>query len=214
MNAKAPHNCLLKKSRRSGSLSRLMLSATAVLTLQILTACSSESDTVQSGVRPDGTALDTTTLATQNATAAKKDGADSMIIVESAFRPDNSDPSDNSGLLFTSRSSDYPTYPSAERYRIGGENGLKIVVFETTDSFADVDAYFSEQSVDYQLERSATTLDYVKYTFKGDTKKTDTPDPWDIASPGIVIHTFLNSDDAVGYGASPASKTNIIVSYR
>lgn len=102
----------------------------------------------------------------------------------------------------------YPMYPNATKYRIGGENGLKIVVFETEDTFESVDAFF-QHSRTKDLARLQSMDQYVRYA----AEETDN-DPWATHRPGIVIHHFADNDEAVQYGAAPESRTNIIMSYR
>ncbi len=182
---------------------------------QLLTACMGEPDSMIDSTSESGTASDVTLGSTHNnATPITRTtdatDSDNLVIIESAYKPDASD---NNSLLPSSQQVEFPEYPAAERYRIGGENGLKIVVFETQDSFEQVDAFFSQQAQAYDLKRLSTTLDYVKYTATH-AGGSAADDAWDASMPGIVIHAFLNADDAVGYGASPESKTNIILSYR
>lgn len=102
----------------------------------------------------------------------------------------------------------YPMYPNATKYRIGGENGLKIVLFETEDTFEIVDEYF-QHSPAKALARLEGMDQYVRYA----SEDADN-DPWGTHRPGIVIHQFASVDEAVQYGASPESRTNIIMSYR
>jgi len=102
----------------------------------------------------------------------------------------------------------YPLYPNATKYRIGGEHGLKIVVFETTDSFGTVDRYFQSMA-DGELWRLSAETEYVRYSSAQDDQ-----DPWGTQRPGIVIHQFASVDEATRVGASPESITNIIMSYR
>jgi len=104
----------------------------------------------------------------------------------------------------------YPIYPNAKRYRVGGENGLKIVVFETPDGFADVDAFFKQSLATQQtLARQEMMADYVKYA----PEVANAEDQWRSDQPGIVIHQFADATEAANYGAGSASRTNIIMSF-
>lgn len=102
----------------------------------------------------------------------------------------------------------YPIYPNGKKYRVGGENGLKIVVFETEDPFDEVDAYYRSVSADRGTPRLHAMNDYVRYP-----SDVEDGDPWATYRPGIVIHEFDGADarDAAGAGAS--ARTNIIMSY-
>jgi len=102
----------------------------------------------------------------------------------------------------------YPMYPNATKYRIGGESGLRIVAFETTDSFENVDTFF-RQTVATALARLPAMEDYVRYA----SEKED-QDPWGTHRPGIVIHHFASANEAIRYGAASDARTNIIMSYR
>lgn len=209
----------------------------AFFMVQLLTACMGEPDSMSDGTSKSDVASDLTlgsthkdaTAITRMIDASGTADSDNLIIIDSAYKPDSSN---TNSLMPSSKHAEFPEYPAAERYRIGGENGLKIVVFETQDSFEQVDAFFNQQAQAYGLTRLTTTLDYVKYTKANEATSTINggtsgagalsgfadsirdDDAWDASMPGIVIHTFLNADDAVGYGASPDSKTNIILSYR
>lgn len=104
-----------------------------------------------------------------------------------------------------SRDIPYPVYPNASKYRIGGENGLRIVLFQTEDSFQEVDAYFQEQA---DLARLGAMPDYVRYSTSSDDN-----DPWATNEPGIVIHEFNNESEKSAVGADETARTNIIMSY-
>lgn len=105
----------------------------------------------------------------------------------------------------------YPLYPNGSRYRIGGENGLKIVVFETTDKFDQVDSFYNQSLAKKgDAARNLMMADAVRYTPAGHTGD----DPWDTETPGIVIHEFADPDEASRYGAAAQSKTNIIMSFK
>lgn len=102
----------------------------------------------------------------------------------------------------------YPVYPNGEKYRVGGENGLKIVLFETTDSFEEVDAYYGDRAEEAGMPRLAAMEDYVRYSRDGDDE-----DPWATHRPGIVIHRFQDDEARDAVGADPTARTNIILSY-
>ena len=102
----------------------------------------------------------------------------------------------------------YPVYPNGQKYRVGGENGLKIVVFQTDDDFEDVDAYYSEIKENAGMDRLMAMQDYVRYANSGADA-----DPWATHKPGIVIHQFNDEVERKAVGASPTARTNIIMSY-
>ncbi len=100
----------------------------------------------------------------------------------------------------------YPLYPNSSKYRIGGENGLKVVLFQTEDTFEQVDAFFQSQA---KLPRLSAMNDYVRYSVDSNDQ-----DPWATAKPGIVIHQFNDADERQAVGADETAKTNIIMSFR
>jgi len=81
----------------------------------------------------------------------------------------------------------YPVYPNGQKYRVGGENGLKIVVFQTDDEFDTVDEYYSQVKDNAGMARLLAMQDYVRYASTADA------DPWATHKPGIVIHHFMGS---------------------
>lgn len=99
----------------------------------------------------------------------------------------------------------YPLYPNGSKYRIGGENGLRIVLFQTEDSFQEVDTYFQEQA---NMSRLDAMQDYVRYSASADDI-----DPWATGKPGIVIHEFNDEAAKSAVGADGTARTNIIMSY-
>jgi len=101
----------------------------------------------------------------------------------------------------------YPVYPNGRKYRVGGENGLKIVVFETEDAFAEVDNFYQQITSSAGMERLEAMSDYVRYSQDGDE------DPWATHRPGIVIHQFNDDQERAAVGAAAESMTNIIMSY-
>lgn len=102
----------------------------------------------------------------------------------------------------------YPIYPNGEKYRVGGENGLKIVAFETTDSFDTVDNFYQDAGQSSGMSRLAAMSDYVRYSNSPEDK-----DPWATFRPGIVIHRFNDDEEREAVGADGNARTNIIMSY-
>ena len=102
----------------------------------------------------------------------------------------------------------YPVYPNGTKYRVGGENGLKIVVFQTEDPFHKVDDYYNGLSDNSGMARILAMTDYVRYS-----NTMDDLDPWATHLPGIVIHEFEGEDARQAVGASAMAKTNIIMSF-
>lgn len=102
----------------------------------------------------------------------------------------------------------YPMYPNGIKYRVGGENGLKIVVFQTQDAFEKVDDYYNKLSANEGMARLNAMSDYVRYS-----NEAEDLDPWATHKPGIVIHEFDDDDDRQAVGASEMAKTNIIMSF-
>ena len=102
----------------------------------------------------------------------------------------------------------YPVYPNGSKYRVGGENGLKIVVFQTDDDFEQVDRYYREVSGQVGMPRLIAMNDYVRYS-----KDNDDKDPWATYRPGIVIHQFNTDDERQAVGAKGTARTNIIMSF-
>lgn len=102
----------------------------------------------------------------------------------------------------------YPIYPNGSKYRVGGENGLKIVVFQTEDSFAKVDGYYKSLTGESGMPRLLAMNDYVRYSSSADDK-----DPWATYRPGIVIHKFNEDGERAAVGAKGSAQTNIIMSF-
>jgi len=103
----------------------------------------------------------------------------------------------------------YPLYPNGIKYRVGGENGLKIVLFETTDTFEEVDEFYRNMAADTEaMPRLHAMSDYVRYSVnQGDV------DPWATSKPGIVIHRFNDDTERDAVGADKSARTNIILSF-
>ena len=102
----------------------------------------------------------------------------------------------------------YPVYPNGNKYRVGGENGLKIVLFETTDSFEEVDEFYRTLAQSEQMPRMMAMNDYVRYS-----TESDDVDPWATYRPGIVIHKFNDDTERTAVGANQQALTNIILSF-
>lgn len=100
----------------------------------------------------------------------------------------------------------YPVYPNGSHYRIGTENGLKIIVFETEDTFEEVDAYYQVKA---GMARLSAMKDYVRYS-----RTDEDNDPWETGKPGIVIHEFSSESEKLAAGANDNSRTNIIMSFK
>ncbi|MDB3935187.1 hypothetical protein N9383_00525 [Granulosicoccus sp.] len=104
----------------------------------------------------------------------------------------------------------YPVYPNGLKYRVGGENGMKIVLYQTEDSFEEVDAYYQAQADKRTgMPRLTAMNDYVRYS--ADDADVD---PWETSKPGIVIHKFNNESEREAVGASEKANTNIIMSFK
>lgn len=99
----------------------------------------------------------------------------------------------------------YPVYPNGNHYRVGNEKGLSIIVFETTDTFEQVDAYYQTKA---GLPRLSAMNDYVRYSINDEDR-----DPWETGKPGIVIHEFGSDSEKIAAGADKNSRTNIIMSF-
>lgn len=102
----------------------------------------------------------------------------------------------------------YPVYPNGSKYRVGDENGLKIVLYQTNDAFEDVDQYYRAKAEGVGMPRLAAMSDYVRYAIS-----TDDNDPWEISRPGIVIHRFNDDTERDAVGADQEAVTNIIMSF-
>jgi|GEM_PF-927809 len=145
--------------------------------------------------------------ATAEGTAAVAVGKTSEPAVATALPPDTLGDEQTLEALIDGDEIPYPVYPNGAKYRVGGENGLKVVLFETEDSFDEVDAYYSDLSDDAGMPRLAGMSDYVRYARSGDDA-----DPWATHLPGIVIHRFEDGErEAVG--ADESARTNIIMSF-
>lgn len=102
----------------------------------------------------------------------------------------------------------YPVYPNGSKYRVGGEHGLKIVVFETQDTFEEVDKFYKTAAEPSTMPRLVAMNDYVRYSSNANDQ-----DPWATYRPGIVIHQFNDESERSAVGAKSDSRTNIIMSY-
>lgn len=116
--------------------------------------------------------------------------------------------SDNSAAVIGASEIPYPVYPNGMKYRVGGENGLKIVVFETNDPFEEVDKFYNGELNKNGMPRLTAMNDYVRYS-----KESSDTDPWATHRPGIVIHEFQNAAERQAVGAKADATTNIIMSF-
>jgi hypothetical protein len=116
--------------------------------------------------------------------------------------------SDNSTAVIGASEIPYPVYPNGMKYRVGGENGLKIVVFETNDPFEEVDKFYNGELNKNGMPRLTAMNDYVRYS-----KEESDSDPWATHRPGIVIHRFQDDAERQAVGANADATTNIIMSF-
>jgi len=130
-----------------------------------------------------------------------------LVEIPAAYKPDQTTKNDQLAVAGTGEIP-YPIYPNARQYRIGGEHGLHIVLFETDDNFADVDAFYQRYIDSRGLSRIVGMSDYVRYAAGEDDN-----DAWATSNPGIVIHGFNTAQEARSNGANAGAKTNIIVSF-
>lgn len=128
--------------------------------------------------------------------------------VENEVRIDLDDSNSALAAVFGASEIPYPVYPNGQKYRVGGENGLKIVVFQTDDDFDVVDEYYSQIREDSGMARMMAMQDYVRYS-----SASADADPWATDKPGIVIHQFNDQVERKAVGASPSARTNIIMSF-
>ncbi len=103
----------------------------------------------------------------------------------------------------------FPLYPNATRYRIGGQNGLKLALFETTDEFGDVDHFYAEKATKTGLLRQQIMPDYVQYGELSGAQPAITEE-----NPGVLIYAFFDAREAQQAGATPNARTSIIIIYR
>ena len=130
-----------------------------------------------------------------------------VVEVPAAYKPDQLADNDQTAVTGTGEIP-YPIYPNAKQYRVGGEHGLHIVLFETDDSFAEVDAFYKRYMDSRGLSRIVAMSDYVRYAAGEDDN-----DAWATSNPGIVIHGFNTAQEARDNGANAGAQTNIIVSF-
>ena len=150
-----------------------------------------------------------TTLTACNKNSADATDTNLVIPNEIAAVLPESDSSENALSAVVGASEiPYPVYPNGTKYRVGGENGLKIVVFQTEDPFHKVDDYYNGMSDNSGMARIMAMTDYVRYS-----NDSNDVDPWATHLPGIVIHEFEGEEDRQAVGASAMAKTNIIMSF-
>lgn len=152
---------------------------------------------------------DNTVVAAQtsaNVTAASGNGQSEWKNSQDAnFDTDQFDGNADLANALGEREIPYPVYPNGNHYRVGNENGLNIIVFETVDTFEEVDAYYQTKA---GLPRLSAMNDYVRYSMNDGDK-----DPWETSKPGIVIHEFGSDSEKTAAGANKNSRTNIIMSF-
>ena len=112
---------------------------------------------------------------------------------------------EDADAILSDSSIPYPLYPNGTQYRIGGENGLKIILFQTEDSFEEVDAFYENKGT---MPRLDAMEGYVRYSVNEEDQN-----PWETEKPGIVIHQFNNESERQAVGADNDAKTNIIMSF-
>ncbi len=172
----------------------LPLCMVAIASLFALSSCGGSNDTdKQSGNKPE-IPPDTRITVVSDSTPVKIGSQD---IDDSGF-----------SAVIGASEIPYPVYPNGSKYRVGGENGLKIVVFETEDSFEKVDSYYKRLSGKSGMPRLIAMNDYVRYSNSSYDK-----DPWATYRPGIVIHQFNDSRERMAVGAKDTARTNIIMSF-
>jgi len=169
--------------KRSLSLS-LALSATA-----LLTACGDDGNTDSAKVITTTASVDTVASISQTNDIAQSPDTTSVAMDGATKIP-------------------YPLYPNGNKYRVGGENGLKIVLFETADSFEEVDEFYRKLAQSEKMPRMLAMNDYVRYS-----TVVDDVDPWATYRPGIVIHQFNDDTERKAVGADSGARTNIILSF-
>ncbi len=114
----------------------------------------------------------------------------------------------NSSAVVGASEIPYPVYPGGDKYRVGGENGLKIVVFATSDPFEEVDRFYNTSVGTDGMPRLTAMNDYVRYS-----QDASDNDPWATHRPGIVIHQFKDAAERRAVGADENATTNIILSF-
>jgi len=167
----------------------------ALLVLLLVSGCQRESTAepdTDSGTSP--AVADADALAEVAAEKATEVSEEAAAAVDEALLPSDDVP--------------YPIYPNGTRYRVGGENGLKIVLFETADSFEEVDAFYSAQAEAQGMPRLHAMSDYVRFGSGADDQ-----DAWATHRPGIVVHEFSGDEEREAVGADSQALTNIIISY-
>jgi len=151
------------------------------------------------------------------AQAARK-GDEKLVQIQASYAGNDDD--EDTVAVKGSQAIPYPIYPGAIQYRVGGENGLNIVLFETPHNFQSVDQFYKTYLEEEEFQRLVGMDDYVRYNevvSVADSDADPASDPasaWSNESPGIVIHSFNNVTDAESSGANPSARTNIIVSYK
>ncbi len=211
-NADCNHEAVEKHCHVPVSYRRTCL-AVAPLVLASITACDafSTNTTSQDEIRVEPKVLRAPDLE-KLPQPGSGDSVEGMVEVKAAYKPENEQYQEGRVAISGSNEIPYPIYPDAKQYRIGGENGLHVVLFETNDSFEEVDSFYKRYGGSQGYARLVGMPDYVRYDVTREATGSTT-DAWNNTKPGIVIHGFSSSDEAAESGATPGAKTNIIVSY-
>lgn len=171
------------------------LAAVALLALGI-SSCGNDNTTQTAATISEKPSEDSITLTAADSAGQISDSASSHIVdVSQSDAEENLKPEDIP----------YPLYPNGSSYRIGEEGTLHVILFQTEDSFEQVDTYYRER---VKLPRLSAMGDYVRYS----TSEADI-DPWETSQPGIVIHKFNNESEREAVGADKSANTNIIMSF-
>ncbi len=82
------------------------------------------------------------------------------------------------------------------------------MLFETPDTFDQVDKFYQGQTNNSGMPRLVAMSDYVRYSSNDEDR-----DPWATYRPGIVIHEFNDDAERHAVGADKTALTNIIMSF-
>lgn len=172
--------------------------AISIASLAFLAACGDKSDPVAEIAEP----------ATTQITEVAETSIPASMLPDDAIPEDQFGDDEKLSAVIGASEIPYPVYPNGSKYRVGGENGLKIVLFETTDTFEQVDEFYKGQTSEQQMPRLVAMNDYVRYSSDEKDK-----DPWATFRPGIVIHKFNDDTERSAVGANQSARTNIIMSF-
>ena len=207
------HQDLAGKNFKASSFSPYLMLAAAPLILGSIAACDAFSTDTKSQdeIRVEPRVLRSSDL--EILPQPGSSGAENSIVeVNASYRPGDEQDQQNRIAITGSDAIPYPIYPDAKQYRIGGENGLHVVLFETSASFEEVDSFYKRYSGNKGYSRLVGMADYVRYDTTREAA-TSNSDAWKNDKPGIVIHGFSDQNEAMQSGATPGARTNIIVSY-